>query len=227
MKYTVELELFTPKRKIFNEFLTLRNSCLNYIAAAHSCSQAVGNWLGNWKFSQFFFVWKILYRFLRKNDVLLWFSSVQLSLSLLPAARVQLLVFLYFLQSQRHENWRKYEVSRGVRLTLPFKLQQLNTHKFTAAKKKTLKSQKNNSEIIFATISDAFHLDGICVLTKTIVQTSSSNCLIFHKEWKTILIFYSLCIREISFFETIGGKNVKMLEQREIMNFCDLSFCYI
>lgn len=57
--FTVELELFTknPKaeEKLFNEFSTLQNSCLNYIAAAHSCSQAVGNWHENGKFSQFFF----------------------------------------------------------------------------------------------------------------------------------------------------------------------------
>lgn len=57
---------FTPK-KLFNEFLTLQNSCLNYVAAAHSCSQAVGNWHENWKFSQNFFDGKKIVSFLSRR----------------------------------------------------------------------------------------------------------------------------------------------------------------
>lgn len=192
--------IHTEEEKLFNEISTLQNSCLNYIAAAHSCSLAVGNWHENWKFSQFFFERKSCIVFWEKAGGMWLFPS---DLSVAPsweAATGDAASRRYFLQNQRHENWRKYEVYDGVRPTACFqKLQSYSIH-VNRGDRKTLESQKNISERnIFCNYSRRFPFgwEFISSFDKNnsndadVITTAEkhSSRFIFHKAWKSILIF--------------------------------------
>lgn len=126
-------------------------------------------------FSIFFRLKKYLYRFLRKRRrTLVIFRCLSVSHHIASRARLVASFLLYFLQNQRHENWRKYdEVYDCMRLACFSFEASSNTHELHQRKKKWKKLLKvrktfhKEKEIFFATIWDAFHLDGDGTQTMT------------------------------------------------------------